>query len=78
MLDQKPQNPPRESARMKRRKPSAPHIQKPAAKLVLRDDLRDAEGLPRACIAMPGQRLPRAFGSLAAALAALRAMEAKQ
>jgi len=46
--------------------------------LVLRDDLRDAEGLPRACIALPGQRLPRAFCSLADALAALRELEAKQ
>lgn len=70
MLDQKP--------RTRRRETRAPHIQKPTARLVLRDDLRDAAGLPRACIAMPGQRLPRAFGSLADALAALRAMEAKQ
>jgi hypothetical protein len=61
---------------MKRRKPSAPRGTN-GPRIVLRDDLRDAEGLPRACIAMPGQRLPRAFGSLADALAALRAMEAK-
>jgi hypothetical protein len=67
-----------EKHRNRRRRTSAPHIHKPAAKLVLRDDLRDAEGLPRACIALPGQRLPRAFGSLADALAALRAMGAKQ
>ncbi|MFN7309015.1 MAG: hypothetical protein ACK5TQ_20905 [Acetobacteraceae bacterium] len=67
-----------EKPRTRRRETRAPHIHKPAAMLVLRDDLRDAEGLPRACIALPGQHLPRAFGSLADALAALRAMEAKQ
>jgi hypothetical protein len=60
----------------RRRKIHAPHIQKPAAKLVLRDDLRDADGQPRACIAIPGKRLPVAFASLGAALAALREMEA--
>lgn len=59
----------------RRRKIRAPHIQKPAAKLVLRDDLRDADGQPRACIALPGRRLPIAFPSLGAALAALREME---
>jgi hypothetical protein len=67
-----------EKHRNRRRKTSAPHIHKPAAKLVLRDDLRDAEGLPRACIALPGQRLPIAFASLGAALQALREMEAAQ
>lgn len=45
------------------------------ARIVLRDDLRDAEGSPRACIAIPGRRLPLAFPTFAAALAALRAME---
>ena len=64
--------------RNRRRKTSAPHIQKPAAKLVLRDDLRDADGLPRACIALPGRRLPIAFANLSAALDALREMEAAQ
>jgi hypothetical protein len=46
------------------------------ARLFLRADLRDAEGEPRACIATPGEPL-RAFPSLPAALAALRAMEAR-
>ncbi len=67
-----------EKPRTRRRETRAPHIHKPTAMLVLRDDLRDAEGLPRACIALPGQHLPRAFGSLADALAALRELEAKQ
>ncbi|MFN7306214.1 MAG: hypothetical protein ACK5TQ_06495 [Acetobacteraceae bacterium] len=65
-----------EKHRIRRRKTRAPHIQKPAAKLVLRDDLRDADGQPRACLALPGRRLPIAFASLGAALAALREMEA--
>lgn len=46
------------------------------ARLILRDDLRDAEGQPRACLAIPGRRLPLAFPSIAAALAALAHMEA--
>jgi hypothetical protein len=45
------------------------------AKLVLRHDLRDAAGEPRACLALPGH-LPWAFASLPAALAALARMEA--
>ncbi len=45
------------------------------AKLVLRHDLRDAAGEPRACLALPGH-LPRAFASVQAALAALAGMEA--
>ena len=45
------------------------------ARLILRDDLRDAEGEPRACIAIPGQRVPLAYPNIAAALAALRVME---
>jgi hypothetical protein len=45
------------------------------ARLVLLDDLRDAEGEPRACIAISG-RLPLAFPSISAAVAALARMEA--
>jgi hypothetical protein len=45
-------------------------------RLILRDDLRDAEGSPRACIVIPGRRLPLAFPSIPAALAALARMEA--
>lgn len=47
-----------------------------AARLTLRHDLRDANGSPRVCIAMPGRRTPLAFPSLSAALAALARMEA--
>ena len=47
-----------------------------AGRIVLRDDLRDAEGTPRACIVTPGRRLPQAFPSIPAALAALGRMEA--
>jgi len=47
-----------------------------SARVVLRDDLRDAEGQPRACIVIPGRRLPLAFPSIPAALAALARMEA--
>ncbi|MGK7863198.1 hypothetical protein [Falsiroseomonas sp. E2-1-a4] len=46
------------------------------ARLVLRDDLRDADGEPRACITIPGRRLPLAYPNLRAALAALQSMEA--
>jgi hypothetical protein len=46
-----------------------------AARIVLRADMRDAEGEPRACIVIPG-RLPLAFPSIPAALAALARMEA--
>ncbi len=46
------------------------------ARLVLRDDLRNAEGEPRACIAIPGRRVPLAFPSISAAVAALARMEA--
>ena len=45
-------------------------------RLILRDHLRDAEGAPRACLAIPGQPPPLAFPSIAAALAALGRMEA--
>ena len=45
-------------------------------RLILRADLRDADGEPRACLAIPGRRLPLAFPSIPAALAALTRMEA--
>lgn len=45
------------------------------ARLMLRHDLRDADGQPRACLAIPG-RLPVAFASMPAALAALAHIEA--
>jgi plasmid stability protein len=47
-----------------------------AGRIVLRDDLRDAEGTPRACLTIPGRRLPLAFPNIPAALAALARMEA--
>jgi hypothetical protein len=47
-----------------------------APRLILRADLRDADGEPRACIAIPGRRLPLAFPNMPAALAALARMEA--
>lgn len=46
------------------------------ARLVLRNDLRDADGEPRACLTIPGRRLPLAYPNLRAALAALKNMEA--
>ena len=46
------------------------------ARLLLRADMLDAEGEPRACISIPGQRVPLAYPTIAAALAALRVMEA--
>ncbi|WP_372620865.1 hypothetical protein [Falsiroseomonas sp.] len=46
------------------------------ARVILRDDLRDAEGQPRACLVIPGRPLPLAFPSIPAALAALAQMEA--
>lgn len=45
------------------------------ARLMLRHDLRDAAGEPRACLIIPG-RLPVAFTSIHAAYAALDKMEA--
>ena len=45
-------------------------------RLILRADLRDADGEPRACLSIPGRRLPLAFPSIPAALAALAHMEA--
>lgn len=47
-------------------------------RLTLRPDLRDAEGEPRICIMLAGRALPRAFRSVAAALAALREMEGRR
>jgi hypothetical protein len=58
---------------------ATPPAQRPAitgARIVLRDDLRDADGEPRACLAIPGRRLPLAFPNMPAALAALARMEA--
>lgn len=52
------------------------HPDTTAARIVIRADLRDAEGEPRACIAIPGQRAPMAFPSISAALAALARMGA--
>lgn len=46
------------------------------ARLVLRADLPDADGEPRACLVIPGRRLPLAFPNIPAALAALDRMEA--
>ena len=51
-------------------------IAAPAPRLILRADLRDADGEPRACLAIPGRRLPLAFPNMPAALAALAQMEA--
>lgn len=50
----------------------------PAARprLVLRDDLRDADGMPRIGLDLPGRRTLLAFPSVSAAVAALNAMEA--
>jgi hypothetical protein len=49
----------------------------PTPRLTLRPDLATADGEPRACLALPGRPLPLAFPTLAAALAALRDMEAR-
>ena len=57
------------AARQPRPAPSRP-------RLVLRDDLRDAEGRPRACLIIPGRRAPLAFSNISGALAELRRMEA--
>jgi hypothetical protein len=43
---------------------------RPAARLVLRADLRDAAGEPRPCLVEPGKP-PRAYPTIQAALAAL-------
>jgi hypothetical protein len=47
-----------------------------APRLILRADLCDAEGEPRACLSIPGRRLPLAFPNIPAALAALARMDA--
>jgi len=59
-----------------RRRAKKPAPGSAGVRLVLRDDLRDAEGAPRACLAIPGRSLPVAFPTLGAALAALARMEA--
>jgi hypothetical protein len=46
------------------------------ARLFLLLDLQDANGEPRVCLLIPGHRLPLAFPTVTAALAALRVMEA--
>ena len=43
-------------------------------RLVLRDDLRDPDGEPRACVLIPGRRVPLAFPSVSTVVAALRRM----
>jgi hypothetical protein len=55
--------------------PPAPRRTPCGARLMLRDDLRDAEGEPRACLVIPGRRLPVAFPSITMALAALATLE---
>jgi hypothetical protein len=62
---------------------SRPRLRRQAAKpaprqpirLLLLPDARDAEAEPRPALAIPGQRLPTIFPTVAAALAAKRAME---
>lgn len=46
-------------------------------RLTLRADLATDEGEPRICIAWPGRAVPVVFPTVAAALAALRDMEAR-
>lgn len=47
----------------------------PVPQLVLRADLRSPGRGPRACIAVPGPRLPLALQSITAALGVLPAMD---
>ncbi len=47
-----------------------------APRLLLLADALDTDGLPRPALAIPGRRLPTTFPTLAAALSALRTMEA--
>jgi hypothetical protein len=47
----------------------------PVPQLVLRADLRSLGGGPRACIAVPGRRLPPALQSIAGAFGALPVMD---
>jgi len=70
---------------MKRRRPSAPPASCPPAscppapiRLLILEAYRDAEGQPRAALALPGLRLPVIYPSLAAAVAAKAALEARQ
>ncbi len=48
----------------------------PPVRVLLLHGCRDAEGEPRPALLIPGQRLPVAFRTIAAALAAKRDMEA--
>ncbi len=59
-----------------RRRPKAAHAAAPGARLVLLHACPDAEGQPRPALLLPGQRVPRVFRSLGAALAAKQQMEA--
>jgi len=59
------------------RRAAASHPTAPAARIVLLDTCRDAEGQPRPALMIPGRRLPVAFPTIAAALAELRRMEAQ-
>ena len=54
----------------------APRGTNRVARLLLRDYLCDAEGEPRACLEIPGWRLPITFPSIAAALTAPIHLEA--
>lgn len=47
------------------------------ARLLMRADLRDAEGEPRFCLALADRRHPVAFASIRAALDAAEELEAK-
>ncbi|MDJ0391362.1 hypothetical protein QMO56_24960 [Roseomonas sp. E05] len=63
---------------MKRRRKPTPPPARPAApiRLLILEACRDAEGQPRAALALPGLRLPVVYPSLAAAVAAKTALEA--
>ena len=52
------------------------HTPAPAARILLLDTCRDAEGQPRPGLLIPGRRLPVVFPTIAAALAAKKLMEA--
>lgn len=47
------------------------------ARVILHPALCDAAGEPRPCLLLPGRRAPVAFPNMAAALAALRTLEAR-
>lgn len=57
-------------------KPAPIPVAGPAPRLVLLHHCPTADGEPRPGILIPGNRVPRAFATMAAALAALRQMEA--